>query len=260
MFRRNSSSWDLASQFRLPGATSGTAFGSSVAFSADCNILAVGASGYSESPALPAGGAAFLVDLDPVTMSPTLMTLVKMPDAQRFARFGASVALRSESEMAVGAPGLDVVSQGQGGVYIFERKGTPPPVPRKLLRGSGASNLWVPKDPFPDRAKVTPAVPPLNSTAAIPVDVISGGGWQVVRRLVVPGAAFMDNFGSSLAWVGQTLAVGAPSARRNISAAASDEDGPVLGVGSAFVYFPFHSFDPGNTNLSWSVEGATTTR
>lgn len=230
--------WFEEAYLKPSNTNSGDEFGSAVAISGD--TAAVGApredggnAGDDSSNALTSAGAVYLFEEDDDRWSQIAYLKASNLDAGDF--FGASVALDGDV-LAVGAPGEasgdgnpnDDSAQGAGAVYVFERDeegdwaevaylkaGDPDPNDAFGLSVALAGNLLVVGAPGESSADVGQGGDEGDDSAADAGAVyvferVAVGDWQRIAYLKPSNTDAGDEFGSSVAFDGDTVVVGAP--------------------------------------------------
>lgn len=145
-------------------------------------------------------------------------------------RVGSAVAISGDTA-AIGAPGDSVGdSEYQGSVYVFVREGGLWSLQAKLVAKADTTvvNLGTSVAIFGDTVVAGAPYSSATGTAqgAAYVFIRKGTAWEQEAELLAPDAAAYDEFGTSVAISGETLAVGVPK----------HAVGGALGRGSVYVF------------------------
>jgi phospholipase C len=211
VFVRSGTSWSFQQKLTAPDGVSGDRFGQSVALDGDTAL--VGAMSDDNVNGTDAGSAYVF------TRSGTSWSLQQQlvaPDGTLADLFGSSVALSGDTAL-VGARLGDTLDGGSdaGSAYVFVRNLTSWSFQQKLTAadGEGSDGFGWSVALSGDTAVVGA---PLDNTSAgtdagsAYVFVRTLTSWSFQQQLTASGAASNDQFGQSVAVIGDTALVGAP--------------------------------------------------
>jgi hypothetical protein len=233
VYARNGDQWTLREALTItPLGGDTAAFGSAVAISG--NTIAIGAPGERAALSGSGTGAAYVYTVGPSSIDLQQRIAIDNVTASNQA-FGRSLSLDGDT-LAVGAPFTSnpVLSNNFGRVFVYTRSGatwtkqqeivdTAPPGTADdfgnyvILRGDALV--------IGTRRSATSGYVPYVAAATR-----SGGTWSIVQRIVQPPGSNngTDTFGQSLAWSGNTLAIGART--------HGTEAGAASGNGRVYLY------------------------
>ncbi len=183
--------------------------------------------GQETSPAVLHGAAAidqlkrdgqydFLQAANPLTIGPVFSLQQKLlaESGARHYEFGGSVALSGDT-LVVGANGYDLYgNQRHGFVYVFTRSGGVWTQQQQLTAGDGAANDYfgysvaISGDTLVVGA-ISGDIGANSRHGLVYVFTRNGAVWTERQKLIAGDGAAGDNFGTSVALSGDTLAVGA---------------------------------------------------
>lgn len=253
---------------------SGDGFGSSVAVFGD--TLVVGAPGedsnargvngdFTNNDSLDAGAVYVFVRTGGVWRSQAYLKASNTPIVNSFVRFGASVAI-SDDTVVVGAP-----NEGDGGaVYAFTRTGTnwSQQAYLKASNAEGGTSRFDTADSFGVSVALsgdTLAVGALGedsnaigvngnqvdnsarNSGAVYVFTRASGAWSQQAYLKASNTGAEDQFGSTVALSGDTLAVGANQESSNATGVNGNQTDNSAGASGAVYVFT-------KTNGAWSQQ------
>jgi hypothetical protein len=262
LFESTAGDFTQVAYLKASNADSGTdsQFGNAVALSGDTMAVgawressgATGVGGDQSDTSQPASGAVYVFEANAAAWSQT--AYVKASNAAQGDNFGAAVALDGDL-LAVGAPGEDSAEQDSGAVYVFARDAggswTQEAFLKAQIPGMGdlfgsqvtlAGNLLA-VGAIDERSDGTGINPPDTNENAVSSGAVylferdGTGSWSQIA-FVKPGNTDPgDRFGWSLAFAGDTLAVGA----RNEQSNARGVDGNPLsnalsGAGAVYLF------------------------
>lgn len=204
VFTRSAGVWALQQKIVAVPVIADADFGQSVALSGD--TLLVGANAENSGAGNGAGSASVFVRTGSVW---SFQAKFLPPDPVAFGWFGYSVALDGDLAV-VGAPGIEGSPPGPSIAYAYRRTGTAWSLEHKLIpsdtsaSGLGGFSVAVQGE----RAAVS--TPAGNNGNAVFVFGKSNGTWTQQQKIspALPPANF-DQFGRSVAWSGELIAVGA---------------------------------------------------
>jgi hypothetical protein len=133
-------------------------------------------------------------------------------DGASFEGFGSSVAISGETVL-IGDPGDDAPAIDSGSVYVFERSGTTWSEQTKLTASDGAVGDFFGSSVAISGETAIVGAPgddaPANNSGSAYVFVRTGSIWTEQAKLTASDGAAGDQFGTSVAISGETVAVGA---------------------------------------------------
>ena len=228
VFTRNGTTWSEQQKLTASDGAANDFFGFSVSISGE--TVVVGASGDTIG-ANSSQGSASVFTCPATTRTWTQQAMHIATDGAAGDLFGSSVAISGET-VVVGAYQDSIgANDDQGSVYVFVRSGTTWSQQQKLTASDGETG-----DKFGSSVAISGETvvvgSPNNSIGANPaqgsvyVFVRSGTTWSQQQKLTASDGAANDEFGSSVAISGETVAVGA----------RSDDIGANSNQGSASVF------------------------
>jgi hypothetical protein len=198
VFTRSGSTWSQTATLTVSGGAPGDWIGYSVALSGDTAIA-------GEFSRTSRPGAAYVFTRSGSTWSQTATLTASGGSAGDL--FGYSVALSGDTAVA-GAYGAN---NSRGAAHVFTRSGGAWSQTATLSASGAASGDWFGFSVglSGDTAIVAGAYLRPSRPGAFYVFNRSGGAWSQAATLTVPGVAFGDCFGSSVALSGNTAIAGA---------------------------------------------------
>lgn len=206
VFQRTGSDWTEVAKLTALDGASGDYFGSSVSISGD--YIVVGAYGNDDSGSY--SGSAYVFERSGSDW--TEVAKLTAPGAAANDSFGKEVAI-SGSTLVVGAQGDDDKGSSSGSVFVYERGTATWGLVSKLTAIDGASNDYFGQALSIDAGRLIVGAygnsDNGSGSGSAYVFELSAGEWEEIAKLTAPDAAGGDNFGISVAIVGEYAVVGA---------------------------------------------------